>query len=61
MSTDIKKLVIGILSVIIAVLGGNAYQTSNSLNDVQKSMSQLTQTVNTMATSKMIAASEESE
>jgi len=58
MNFDIKKLVIGILSVIIAVLGGNAYQTSNSLNDVQKSMNQLTQTVNTMNTSKMVANEE---
>jgi hypothetical protein len=58
MNFDIKKLVIGILSVIIAVLGGNAYQTSNSLNNVQKSMNQLTQTVNTMNTSKMVANEE---
>lgn len=53
MNFDIKKLVIGILSVIIAVLGGNAYQTSNSLNDVQKNIAQLSDNVNKMHTDRM--------
>lgn len=58
MNFDIKKLVIGILSVIIAVLGGNAYQTSNALNDVQKNVVQLSKNMENMVTSKMISTEE---
>lgn len=58
MNFDFKKFVMIILSAVLAALGGNAYQTSNSLNDVQKNMTQLSKTVNSMVTSKMIEGEE---
>ena len=58
MNVDIKKLVIGILSVIIAVLGGTAYQTSSSLNEVQKNVTQLSKNMENMITSKMVSTEE---
>lgn len=58
MSIDVKKIVIAVLSAIVAILGGNAYQTSNSLNDVQKNVTQLSQAVNSMHTEGMIKGDE---
>lgn len=45
MSIDVKKIVIAVLSAIVAILGGNAYQTSSSLNDVQKNVTQLSKSL----------------
>lgn len=53
MNFDFKKFVMVILSAVLAALGGNAYQTSHSLNDVQKSMSLLSQDVKSLSASKI--------
>jgi hypothetical protein len=49
MNLDFRKVVVTILSIIVAVLGGNSYQQSSLLNDTQKSVKELAQVVNTLA------------
>jgi len=41
MNIDFRKIVVTILSIVVAVLGGNQYQQFSTLNDIQKNIKTL--------------------
>lgn len=49
MKLDFRKIVVTILSLIVAVLGGNQYQQFSALNDIQSDVKMLAKTVDSVA------------
>lgn len=49
MKFDLRKIVVTILSLIVAVLGGSQYQQMSNLYEMQDNVKKLTQTVDSIA------------